>query len=375
MWGFILLFFFLAFPAFGQSPSISLAGPEELFLSQDDMTCGATPSGSRGDRADVPLNAFRRKDGSVIVLSGNQNNYYLEGPSFDQARRTSCANLVRPVNDPDPAKFTARRWLFAIHAKSYDFVLGFAHHEYHGDDFFSKDCQRSSKRNFECWYGATTLVVSRDGGHSFETPSAPDNVLASLPFKFATGRKRAGATAPKVVGNPHDGMTYVMINYLDRNRDIRAGQCLLRGSAREFNDWRAWDGRAFAMDMESPYVVERSGDCAAVLPYVVSSVKYVPAIKQFVAIGLRRSNLVYSFSKDLLRWSPAQTLMEVTRVQEVRRGGTSPRTPARAYFSLLDPTSSSINFDTLEGKPYLFFVQFRNEIRYRDIYRVPITIK
>jgi hypothetical protein len=32
--------------------------------------------------------------------------------------------------------------------------------------------------------------------------------------------------------------------------------------------------------------------------------------------------------------------------------------PARDYFSLLDPNSFCMNFDTLEKKPYLFFVQY-----------------
>ncbi len=53
---------------------------------------------------------------------------------------------------------------------------------------------------------------------------------------------------------------------------------------------------------------------------------------------------------------------------------------ARAYFSLLDATSASINFDTLEGSPYLYFVQFgtadqRTFRCQRDVYRVPIRVQ
>jgi hypothetical protein len=371
MWRSCLISLLLIVPATAQDHSIEIAGSEELFLSHKDMNCGRAPRGSGLDVTDVPVTAFRRKDGSVVMLAGNQNNYYLEGPSVDRARRTSCASLVKPVNDPDPAKFTARRWLFAIHAKSYDFVLGFVHNEYHGGNFFTDGCKKSSMNAFECWYGAVGLVVSRDGGFTFETPNPPDNVLAAMPFTFATGRKRVGANTPKVVGNPNDGMTYVMINYLDRNRDIRAYQCLLRGSGKEFNDWRAWDGRAFDMDMESPYTTERSGDCAAVLPYVVQSVKYVPAIKRFVSIGWNGPRLVYAFSENLIEWSQRRTLMEVTRKQTRRPGDP----PARDYFSLLDPTSSSMNFDTLERKPYLFFVQYTEDRRRRDLYRVPLSIQ
>jgi hypothetical protein len=49
------------------------------------------------------------------------------------------------------------------------------------------------------------------------------------------------------------------------------------------------------------------------------------------------------------------------------------------YFSLLDPTSSSRNFDTLEQRSYLYFVRFRVENdrivnARRDVVRVPLQI-
>jgi hypothetical protein len=353
-----------------QDHALSIAGPEELVLSHDRMTCNSEQPGS-ADRTDMPVTAFRRKDGSVVMLAGNQNNFYLEGPSVEAARRTSCANLLAPNNNPDPTKFTARRWLFAIYAKTYDLVFGLVHNEYHGNEFMRDGCVKTSQRNFECWYASTTLVVSKDGGHTFQDPPSPDNVLAAPPFKFATNKKRVGTDSPKIVGNPADGMTYVMVNFRDRNRGMNARQCLLRGSGKSLDDWRAWDGHGFNQDMRSPYVVERGADCVGVIPYAVSSLKYVTAIKKFVAIGLRGPRLTYAFSDDLIHWSKPQTLMTVTRKQVRQSGDPLPRD----YFSLLDPGSTSVNFDTLEGKPYLYFVQYTEDRRYRDLYRVPLVIK
>lgn len=371
MWRYLLAYAALVNAALAQEHSITLSGPPELFLSHAQMNCGPTARGSGLDVTDIPVTAFRRKDGSVVVLSGNQNNYYLVGPSVDQAKRRSCDNLVKPVNRSDPQSFAARRWLFTIHAKNYDFVIGFVHNEYHGSDFFHDQCQRSSLRNFECWYSATGLVVSRDGGFTFDTPAPPDNILAAPPSRFELGKKRIGTGTPKVVANPADGMTYVMINFLDRNRDIRAFQCLLRGSSKDLNDWRAWDGNGFNMDMESPYVRDRSGDCRPVLPYVVQSLKYVPSIRKFVSLGHNRAQLVYAFSNDLIQWSTPTVLMDFVAKQRRRSGDP----PARDYFSLLDPDSSSINFDTLETRPYLFFVQYTDDRRKRDVYRIPLTIR
>ena len=349
--------------------SIAFAGPEELVLAHDNMTCG--PRGGMTDRTDMPITAFRRKDGSVIVLAGNQFNYFLEGPSVEGARRKTCANLIPLVADPDPSNFVARRWLFAIHAVDYDHVLGFVHNEFHGGDFVSDGCRKSSQRDFECWYASATLLVSRDGGFTFQVPPPPDNVVASPPFRFEVGKRRRAASTPKVVGNPKDGQVYVMINYLDRSRDISAIQCLLRGSGKVSGDWRAWDGRGFNLDMRSPYIVNRGPDCAAVVPYIVKSVRFVPALNKFVAIGVRGPRLVYAFSDDLITWSAPRVLTEVTRKQSRRQGDPL----ARDYFSLLDPNSSSINFDTLERTPYIYFVQYTEDRRKRDVYRVPIVIK
>lgn len=357
--------------------TVSTVGPEEVYLSADDMNCGPKEPGSRIDVTDVPVTAFRRSDGSVLVIAGNQNNYYLEGPSVDQARRRSCDSLVESVNDPDPASFNGRRWVTAVYAKSYDFTIGFVHHEYHGSDFFQSECQVTTRFNFECWYGSTTLVVSGDGGFSFTTPPHPDNVLAALPFEFTPGKRRAGVRGPKVVGNPKDGFVYVLVGHSDRNRNIGLRHCLLRGSGLTFNDWRAWDGVGFNLDMESPYAVERSAvDCTPVIAYRVSSVKYIPAIDRFVALGFRRGKVVYSFSPNLLSWSKPQVLMEAPMQQGWKPG----MEPPRSYWSLLDSESSSINFDTLEKRPYLYFVQWRVEgdriiNNRRDVYRVPIRIE
>ena len=358
-----------------RATEIRLAGQPEIYLSHTEMTCPSARGVTGIDVADMPVTAFRRKDATVVVMAGNQQNFVLEGRSVDTARRVSCDSLVVPANDPDPEDFNARRWLFAIYAKSYDLVLGFVHNEYHGGDFFPDECRKTTQYNFECWYGATTLVTSSDGGFTFTTPAPPDNVLASPPSRFETGKRRLGAFSPKIVANPHDSLVYVMIHYLDVSRKLNIGQCLLRGSGTKLNDWKAWDGRSFALDMESPYAVARGEDCKPVLPYLISSLKYIPAIDQFVALGNRRNTVIYSFSSDLTAWSRPQELMTIERIQEWKPGDE----PARDYFSFLDPDSSSINFDTLEKRPYLYFVQFGTDakefLRTRDVYRQRIEIK
>lgn len=351
-------------------PTLEITGPEEIYLSHTTMTCDGVDKrqGSGRDVTDVPVSAFRRADGSVIVLAGNQNNWYLEGASVNDARRTSCNSLILPTNDSDPSHFNARRWVFGLFAKNDDLVLGFVHNEYHGDDFHP-ECIVETQRDYQCWYGSTTLIESTDGGFTFTTPDVPENVIAALPRRFSVDSRRAGINTPKVVGG-RDNYVYILVNFLDRDRNITAGQCLLRGSGESLNDWRGWNGRDFVLNMESPYVISRSEDCVKVIDYVVQSVKFVPSIQKYVAIGVMGPRVVYSFSEDMIKWSDPRTLMRVKTKQGSGQGD-----QARSYFSLLDSTSGSRNFDTLEAEPYLYFVQYITGSLQRDVYRVPVALR
>lgn len=366
---------------------IEVMGPPELYLSADDMRCPGVDEdiGARSDISDIPINAFRRKDGTVIVFSGNQNNYYLVGKSVDSARRLNCDQLIHPVNDPEPSRYNARRWMFGAYGKDYNLIIGFVHNEYHGDDFSPGACQRSSQANFECWYASTTLVTSTDGGFTFKAPKSPDNVLASLPWQFEFGQRRAGLFSPKVVGNPKDGMVYVMVTYVDQNEKRPIGQCLLRGSGKQLTDWRGWDGSGFNLAMGSPYAQRNSNrQCASVLNFSVRSLKYVSSINQFIAIGNHGERILYSFSPDLIHWSQRQTLrgidedentggkeMYVSSQNSKRVGG---GIPSKTYFSIIDSESKSMNFDTVDGNPYLYYIQRHDHGVKRDVFRVPIRI-
>ena len=86
------------------------------------------------------------------------------------------------------------------------------------------------------------MIESRDGGRSFSRPPVPSSVLASLPYEYKPGMRRGGISVPKAVGNPEDGKVYVFATYVDRNRDVRVGQCLFRGAGNSVAGWEMWDG-------------------------------------------------------------------------------------------------------------------------------------
>lgn len=360
-------------------PRLAVAGPEETVVSAETMTCRQRRRPGI-DVTDIPPTAYRRDDGTVVMIAGNRGNFHFEGPDLDQVRRTSCASLLEPVNDADPSRFRAHEWLAALHSRDGRLVLGFVHHEYHGHEHGYPQCVFTNRRDYPCWYGSVTLVTSEDGGRTFSRPAPAANVLMSLPTPFKEGAKRSGVVLPKVVGNPEDGKVYVFGTFVDRNRRGRGGQCLVRGSGSSIADWERWDGKRFTRFDSNPYgcngaCTGRLADCATVIPGNIFSVRYIPAYKQFVAIGISRGEVVYRLSRDLVNWSGERSLWRTTTNANWRSGDPSPGW----YFSLLDPTSSSRNFDTLEQRPYLYFVRFRVENdrivnARRDVVRVPLQI-
>jgi hypothetical protein len=362
------------------SVQLSITGPEETVIAADRMTC-RLPSEQRAiDVTDIPPTAYRRDDGQVLLLAGNRQNFYLQGPSLDEVSRTACHSLLTPAPRSDPAAFQDNEWLSALYSFDGKTVLGFVHNEYHGEEHGHAGCKVTNRRNRECWYASTTLVVSRNGGQSFERPPPPGNVVAALPYRFSDTLLRTGTGAPKVVDNPADGSFHVFVTFVDRNRSIRGGQCVIKATGTDPSEWRAWDGQKFALQLASPYgsapAKTQRADCAKVIDANLMSVKYIPSRRIFVGIGIERENIVYSSSKDLVNWSPQKVLSKISPFALWKPG--SP--PPIWYVSLLDPTSKSRNFDTLEQRPYLYFVRFRTRAsrlinRERDVIRQRISIQ
>jgi len=110
----------------------------------------------------------------------------------------------------------------------------------------------------------------------------------------------------------------------------------------------------------------------------IFSVRYIPSRQVFVALGFEHGDVFYRFSSDLMHWGAEKSLLHAERRSAWK--STEPGTGPQWYYSLLDPTSSSSNFDTLERRPYLYYVKYRvadgarPEGR-RDLVRVPLRIE
>lgn len=357
----------------GNAADLALSGPEELVASWENIDC---ETGAHHD-FDQPPSAYRREDGTVLLLAGNSFNFKLEGRSLDTVSQTACAPLLESARRPEPDAFRDNEWLFAIRATGKNRATGFVHDEFHGGEHGLQNCEITSPQNFECWYGAITRVVSSDDAHSFQRPDAPLNVIAALPYRFQSGRKRGGVFAPKVVENTRSGKVFMLATFTDVSRRMGDRQCFLQARDSELTDWRAWDGRDFTADIGSPYSKDREKtDCVPVMKGNLASVKYIPDRDVFAGVGTNGVEFWYTFSTNLVNWEAPRSLKTSPRPSTWKPGDP----PPEAYPSLLDPESSSRNFDTLDKRPYLYFVRYavengKVELRKRELLRIPIKIE
>jgi hypothetical protein len=88
--------------------------------------------------------------------------------------------------------------------------------------------------------------------------------------------------------------------------------------------------------------------------------------------GEMASGIYYSTSEDLIHWTPRRLIMEVESRHTYRCGDPNPV----AYPSVLDPDSTSRNFETTGKEAYLYFTrsnyQSCRETLDRDLVRIPI---
>jgi hypothetical protein len=356
------------------APVLRVAGPAEVVIPAADMRCQRP---GRLDVPDMPPNAFRRGDGVVVFLAGNRDNHYATGKTLDSVARHDCGSLLASPNRAEPEAFADNEWLTAMYAVSPTTVLGIVHDEYHGSEHGLPGCVVTSQSAYECWYAATTLAISNDDGRTFAQVPPPGGVVAALPYRFRAGAKRAGVFSPKVVGDPNGEFIYMLTTFLDRNRGIRARECLLRASVHQPTQWRGWDGAGFRAVVGSAYGERSAEDCVAVVQGAISTVKYLPRFKTYIALFVDGNDLSYRFSPDLVTWgAPVRLPFEFVAFGAYKRGDPQPL----QYFSLLDPASHSRNFDTVDERPYLYFVRWQTDERgvvnaRRDVVRVPLAFE
>lgn len=373
----LLLASALCLPAGGAELRLAVAGPAETVFDWATQRCEAW------DVPDAPARAWRLADGSVRLIAAHHKNRVMAGPELGEVR-PDCRVTYQAGNNPDPAAHDGHGWIAAPWTPDGRTVHALVHMEYHGNRH-KQFCP--SGRYMACWGNAITLVTSTDGGATFTRPAGDAVVAAgSQPYDGEAGR-RQGIFQPSNVVTV--GACRVVAVWAEALGAQRRGQCLVRNcDSGAPGQWLAWDGADFTTDLGGPVGGQPGPTCAPVSPEVLTN--SLASITRHQATGLyvglmaaRRApqpgaaaevGIWSTISADLVTW----TWPVLVQAMPVMTAFGCTDGEAFAYPSLIDPKSSSLNFEDMADTAFLYLTRIKTNgcklTQDRDLVRVPVTV-
>jgi hypothetical protein len=362
--------------------SISVTGPAQTVFSWAKDRCEDL------DLPDLPARAFRDADGRVQLIAAHYINRRFIGPDLDHLTR-DCSVILQSDHNPDPAAFDDSEWIGSTYTFDGHTIYALLHSEYHGWEHPGQ-CADNSVLN--CWWNTITFGVSNNGGSTYSHATLP-RLVASVPYRYIPNGGTTGAMSPtNIVHNPRNGYYYALV-YITQQPPGQspnyALDCLIR--TKDLADpasWRAWSGGTnFDTTFIDPY---RSTDnptdhlCRGVSPdklvdpnlgsFVPGSLTFSAYADQWIFVGVSAGGFYYSLSPDLIHWSQRRLFYPAPVPWTYHCGDPDPV----HYPSLLDPNSTSRNFETTGKTAFIYFTLFHTsgctQGLNRDLVRVPITI-
>ncbi len=231
----------------------------------------------------------------------------------------------------------------------------------------------------KCQQISLTSAVSVDGGMTWSSKPAPENLVATVPVKYVPDAGLAAMWQPSdIVKNPNDDYYYMLVQYNFHRDGINVqGECLLRtATLDDASSWRAWDGTAFEMTFLDPYtnpdLDPAEHTCPSVVDAPIGGLTYNTYLERFVAIAgygvIDPVGIYLVTSEDLINWTEPQLIAEATWSWTNRY-----QPPYEAYPTLIDRTSESMSFDTTGQFPDLYYARVNDMTpRDYDLVRVPL---
>jgi hypothetical protein len=369
---------------FNANNTVKPLGPPVTMFDYSTQACEEV------DIPDAPARAIN-DDGKVSLFASHYVTRLKTGPSLRTATPT-CAVTMGSLYDADPSGFADREWVSSPYILPGGKVVALMHEEYQGH---SHPGMCPSGDYFKCWYNAITLGVSNDRGATFQHASpSPTNLVAATPYRYEADTGPAGVMMPSnIIKFSSDNMYYAMVA-VQGYRAQEAGTCLMRtNDLTDPRSWRAWDGTGFNVSFINPYI-DTAADptqhvCEPVsvneIGMMSSSVHYNLYLNSFVLIGqsgdtfrtrAEDPGIYWSTSPDMIHWTPARLLMKSELLWTHECGDSDPI----MHPSLLDPSTTSPNFEIGGRQMDLFFTQFHWQYDSwhcwmgmdRDLVRIPI---
>jgi hypothetical protein len=367
-------------PANSPGPrSVEIAGKPELVFDWSEEACEEL------DYPDLPARAYRGEGGAVHLFSSHFVTRRWTGESLDRLVH-DCPVVARSDERRRPAAFDNREWLATPYTPDGRTVYALVHNEFQGNLYEGARCPSGDYE--ACWYNALTLAVSRDGGQTFDDARpAPHHLVAAYPSRYVPDGGPVGLFEPSnIVRNQRDGRYYTFARVVGPD-DRPRGACLLRTHALgDPSSWRGWDGDAFTVRFANPYRSARGGVCQPLehdrIEEMTQSLTFNTFFNRFLLVGTasipgsdsRTWGIQFTLSKDLVHWTRRRLIMEVETPWTHRCGDRRPV----LYPSVLDPSSTSRNFETTGRDPYLYLTRFNYEDCEqgpdRDLIRIPLRL-
>jgi len=345
--------------AIGPSVSAELTGPPES-VSDDRSACEPM------DIPDAYPRAFRDFNNIVHLIATHYIGRGMVGPNLNSLRH-SCDLLFHSAEDPDPAHFLDKSWLTSLYTADGRNISALMHTEYQGETHpgMCPDI-KDPNRFMDCTFTAITYAESHDGGHSFHEPAPPNNLVASLPYRY-DNENRAGMQGYESPTNilKLGKFYYSMINVWREYKSQKYGPCLVRTpDLTDPSSWRGYDGKGFTVRFINPYTDKNANPaqhvCSPIFPGSLDSLSIDEKTGVIVGIVYSADNrygmgtgLYVMGSRDLIHWSRPKL---VASTDDMLKAQTTPG-GGFAYDAILDPESRDRNFTTISSTPYVYYVR------------------
>ncbi|MBV9079043.1 MAG: hypothetical protein JO048_16390 [Methylobacteriaceae bacterium] len=354
--------------------SLVPAGPVETVFRWKDAGCPADFI------PDSPARAWRRPDGSAMLIAAHYGNGSFSGPSLD-ALQPRCRVRTGGEEDADPARFDDRFWVQALYPVPDGRLLALVSHEYMGKRHPGR-CRFADAPGPRCWYSAILAATAGPDGLSFTLRPRAERVVAAPPVPYDPDRApRTGFfTTTNIV---RDGAWLYALSWAEYP-GVR-GNCLLRApAATPEGPWLARRGGAFASRLPGVYDQGEPGGCdpvgtdrqLGILRSVVRIGETGPFAGVFsVANGASRPpGIYYSLSPDLVTWGEPRLLAPLRPWF-----GTMECQAFYDYPSLIDPQSPSPVFDVAGRTLRLYLTRFNwtscDRGLDRDLVMLPVRVE
>jgi len=360
--------------------SVQIVGNQQTVL---DWTTKHCSNGGSNDAPDLPAKAFKDHNGKTVVIASNRNTRLLIGDSLNTVHRQNCNIAMSSGNNSDPAQYNHQEWMNTLYTEDGKNVYGVVHNEFHAEYLYPELC--STKDVNKCWMVSLTLAKSTDGGRSFTQSSAPNHFIGTAPYRYV---KDGGRVGPYMASNiiKKDNFYYMLIQN-GKYKDQERGTCIARTN--DLNNpktWRMWDGAGYKINFIDPYRSKsdpKNHVCKPVatkeISNIADSLTYNTYLKKYIIVGEsiygyageKEEGIYYSSSSDLINWSPKKILWKTKIFHTWAAGDQNPI----GYPSLIDPTSSTRNYETTGQRPYLYFTRMNwagGNKQDRDLVRIQI---